>query len=328
MPVFARERNRLSRTQPRAGPLSVHAYIFNSPRGGPNPRCIKGLESCSSALPPAQRALSRAALPGLGAARTRLGEQRRAACGGASTARPKPLPERRDTALPPRDRRPRNADVRARGMNRRSGRGRRELGLPTHPLKPPDHQDPTRLPPNRPGIPSMCPLPPKPGHTRVSAHRPPPRHVNALHVSIQTHVFLLPPSPHAVFAAPRSLSDRPPQPYCPHTCFPPPPTRVFPASTPSPLLTKVSFCPVSLLSAIHCPNVPLLPPSSLLPSYVSLSSPYSRPVKHLPNSPMPPLVSRFPPRVSPFPLPMSPLPWPGAAHRRGRCRGRRARAAP
>lgn len=122
----------------------------------------------------------------------------------------------------------------------------------------------------------MCLLPPKPGHTRVSPRRPAPGTL----IMPSTCLFI----PTCFPLLSPGLCVTPPRSYCPHTCSPPL-TRVFPASTPSPLLTKVS----------------LLPP--FYRPIASLSYPLSRPptprlLSHLPNPPMAP---------SCLSLPVSPL---------------------
>lgn len=139
---------------------------------------------------------------------THVYEQRRATCCGGLTAPAETPPREEGRGSASREGHPRNADVGARGINRRNGRGRREPGLlpalawschltPSSPplvpappglLHPQEPQDPTRLPPNHPRTPTTCPSPQTPG-PRWSPSPPAP----ATHRSLPSVVH--PPSP-------------------------------------------------------------------------------------------------------------------------------------
>lgn len=217
--------------------------------------------------------------------------------------------------------------MRARGINRRSGRGRREPGLPAHrpinpsPLKPPEHQDPTRLPPDRPGPPSMCLLPPKRGHTRVSPRRAPPGTIlpsTCLSCLLPPTMSLLPPGPIAPTRVPPH----------PHVSFQPPRRpRYSPKSFSAPFFS----CPLFLASTcLSCPTV-------LLPSLRLSRAHTPRLVSYFPNSPTTPQVS--PPVPARGRSPKRTLPGPCGSMRRrrrwervwqrgGPCRAVPSRAAP
>lgn len=150
-------------------------------------------------------------------------------------------------------------------MNRRNRRGRPEPRLPAHrsinpsPLKQPEHQDPTRLPPKPLRVPHVVLAASQTrSHTCLSTARSPG--------SVMPSTCLCTPTCLPCLLPPQRLCG--PRSYCP--------TRVFPASTPSPSLAKVSFCPVSLLPTIYCPSVSLLPPLLSYPP-PSLSSPHLAP---------------------------------------------------